>query len=527
MEAALEFGTSQSYGQQVSAQPTAPGEYSADLTGLEANTTYHYRISSQDANGNTAKSEDYAFLTSFLIPNGGATPRVTAGNGSLGAGFGKVQLDSGTSPVGLAIFGNGQPGILVSEVAIPSAPATTSGRVPIEVSADSLLNTGIALANPNTEDAIVQFDFRNAAGVIYRSASLTLKGSASVCDPIDLCSHVSRFVDQSPFLSGRGIDGTLSFTSTAPISILAVRTLYNERYDFLIANLPVIDSSVSSGPQVIPQFTVGNGMKTQVVLTNPTDLNLQGRVEFWNSSGVAALVRESARDITFLDYAVPPNGTQRFLIEEAASAMQGPVWVVPTDGNPAPAPLAILSYKPGAYTLSEATVPVTMGTAHRMYVQESGSPPISTIVTIANATDGEGTVTLSLTDLDGSIVASQTQNMEARSMLRGSISSLIPSLTQIPIQGVLRVTTDLPNISVVGFRERYNERQPEPDFLFTTVPPILESDAASNRERFFPQVLNGEGFTTELILYGGTPGESLGKMIFVSPDGTRSIIDIH
>jgi hypothetical protein len=48
----------------------------------------------------------------------------------------------------------------------------------------------------------------------------------------------------------------------------------------------------------------------------------------------------------------------------------GSIRIVPT-GSPAPVPLAIFSYKPAAITVSEAGVPVTRGSAVRMYVESS------------------------------------------------------------------------------------------------------------------------------------------------------------
>ena len=87
------------------------------------------------------------------------------------------------------------------------------------------------------------------------------------------------------------------------------------------------------------------------------------------------------------------------------------------------------------------------------------------------------------------------------------------------------VTTGLANISVAGFRERHNERQ---DFLFTTIAPVLENGASPSQERVFPQLLNGDGFTTQIILYSGTAGNtSQGNMSFIRPDGTPFILDIH
>jgi hypothetical protein len=61
---------------------------------------------------------------------------------------------------------------------------------------------------------------------------------------------------------------------------------------------------------------------------------------------------------------------------------------------------------------------------------------------------------------------------------------------------------------VTAFRLRYNERQPVPDFIFTPIVPVAENSSPSSEERVFPQVVYGDGISTEIILYSGDGGES-------------------
>jgi hypothetical protein len=309
---------------------------------------------------------------------------------------------------------------------------------------------------------------------------------------------------------------------------MAVRTFDNERSprDFLMANLPVIDlsASPSHGTQVIPQFNIGNGLTTQVVMMNITGRELHGRVEFLDASGAPAFVKAGSAYVNTLPYRIAPQGMGKIVITEALEpAVSGSVWIVPADEGPAPAPLAILSYKPGEITISEASVPATMGTAFRFYGELSSSLRISTTVAVANATSRAGTVTMSLTDLEGHFIASGSWNLAPNGQMRASLDSIVP-ITGPPVRGIVRVTTDLPKIAALGFRERYNERQPAPDFLFTTIPAAPET-SGSSQELVFPQVPNGEGFTSEIILYGGTTGTFRGNMIFVQPD--RAPFNLH
>jgi hypothetical protein len=61
----------------------------------------------------------------------------------------------------------------------------------------------------------------------------------------------AKFLNEPPFnvLSGRNpFLGTLTFTSNVPVSVIALRGLYNERAtpDFLVTTLPITDLSAAA-----------------------------------------------------------------------------------------------------------------------------------------------------------------------------------------------------------------------------------------------------------------------------------------
>jgi hypothetical protein len=178
----------------------------------------------------------------------------------------------------------------------------------------------------------------------------------------------------------------------------------------------------------------------------------------------------------------------------------------------------IFGYKPGPFTLSEAGVPVTMGTAFRMYVEASSLPVIQTGFAIANTTNVASTVTLELFTLQGAAVgASVTRALPASGQLVGYLSDFFPNLAQ-PFQGVLRVTTTASAVSVVALRQRFNQRG---DYLVTTTPPTLENAPQGAGMRSFPHFVNGDGYTTQFILYSGTAGQSsAGNVRFRRQNGT-------
>ena len=77
----------------------------------------------------------------------------------------------------------------------------------------------------------------------------------------------------------------------------------------------------------------------------------------------------------------------------------------------------------------------------------------------------------------------------------------------------------------MGLRERYNERG---DFLITTTPATNEAAPPTTGPLYFPHFAMGGGYTTEFILYGGTPGQApSGYLIFTNPDGTPLTISFN
>lgn len=64
----VQYGTSASYGSATTLDPALTTSHSQTLTGLAANTLYHYRVMSQDASGNVATSGDFTFTTPPATP---------------------------------------------------------------------------------------------------------------------------------------------------------------------------------------------------------------------------------------------------------------------------------------------------------------------------------------------------------------------------------------------------------------------------------------------------------------------------
>jgi hypothetical protein len=278
--------------------------------------------------------------------------------------------------------------------------------------------------------------------------------------------------------------------------------------------------------QVVPFFAAGDGRTSELVLVNPTGSILAGTVQVVDPNGVPLFISTGSGYTWSGDYFIAPNGLQKLVIRDTLGGFgYGAIRVVPYADTPAPSAFLIHNYVENGVTTFEVGVPVTMGAAFRMAAEQLPGQ-IFTSLSIANPSNSSGTVWISLTGFDGNPVASATHHIPGSGMLLGTLESLLPALANQPFKGVVRITTDLPGgISVAGFRARYNEWQ---QLLHTTVVPVLENALTGSEERFFPYLLNGDGFTMDIVLFSGKAGQILaGTLRFVSPDATPLDLQIQ
>jgi hypothetical protein len=454
-----------------------------------------------------------------MIDRGGSS-LMTDGVGPLNQGYARIDPDAGfTTPTGVAIFAFRKNNVLVSETGVLAAPKLRTGRLYAEIgsTATTTLDTGIAIANPNTSAANISFFFTDAAGNLAGSGTTTIQTN----------QQIAQFLDNATFkvYPGTTFQGTFSFTSDQPVAVVALRGLFNERGDFLMSTLPVIDTTLppSSGTVVVPHFADGTGWTTQIFLVNPTDSAMTGNVQFIdNATGTPRNVTIAGQTGSSFPYSIPARSSRKFATAGTSpgpQAAQGSVRVVPTAaGGATPTALVVFSYKPSTITVAEAGVPVTTGTAFRMYV-ETG-PGMDSGIAVANTSSSTASVTFDVTDLDGAAVISPvTISLPPSGQTAKFFSGIFPAL--VSFQGVLRITTTSSGISVVGLRTTANERG---DFLVTTIPANNEANPASSDEFVFPQIANGVGpdgaYTTQFILFSGIAGqESTGNLHFVTQRG--------
>src|SRR5207249_4984789 len=102
------------------------------------------------------------------------------------------------------------------ETAIPSSWPLLAGRIFAEISGE--INTGVAIANPNGQAVTINFYYTRMDG--------TAAGSGTTVVPAN--GQVAAFLDQIPFNADPMV-GAFTFSSTLPVSVIALREMLNER----------------------------------------------------------------------------------------------------------------------------------------------------------------------------------------------------------------------------------------------------------------------------------------------------------
>ena len=138
-------------------------------------------------------------------------------------------------------------------------------------------------------------------------------------------------------------------------------------------------------------------------------------------------------------------------------------------------------------------------------------------IALTNSSGAPTTVSLELTDLDGTATgATESLTIPASGHIARFIDEFFPALTT-PFAGILRIASTAPDIAAVGLRLAINPRD---DILVTTTPPVDENAAPTASGLFFPHFVDSGGWTTQVILFSGSTGQSASGVIrFTGQDG--------
>jgi hypothetical protein len=450
--------------------------------------------------------------------------RITATSSMVPAvGYGRVQpAAAGTPPSGVAIFTLRQGTKVVGETAVPGTRAVLSGRVSAEIGDG--VDTGIAIANPNSQAVTISFFFTDANGNNFGAGNTTIPAEG----------QLARFLSQAPFTAGSSVHGTFTFTSTQPVGAVALRGLTNERSQFLLTTVPIVGlPDTSAGIVILPHFADGGGWSTQVFLVNPADTASTGTIQFLDAQGQPFTATAAGETSSTFSYTIPPRSSYRLQTAGSGESTQaGSVRVTPSGSSQTPSVLGIFSFRRNGVTVSEFGVRADRSsTAFRAYAELSGTPgevgSTQTGLAVANPSATEVVVNIELTSLSGVSTGLAGAIRVPPSGQTAAFLNQIPGLETLlsPFQGTMRITTSsAAGITVVALRGRYNE---DGEFLIASTPPVDETAPTSQSELLFPHWAEGGGYTTQFIIFNVSTAPLNGALRLVSPLGLPIDMGLH
>ncbi len=465
--------------------------------------------------------------TMLSLAAGGAVSTSTLGPaGELIAGYATGTVTSGTAPCGTAVFTYRQDGVVVSEAGVPMSPPTSTAQFFVDNrtnlttgSGNGTINilTGFAAVNLNAVEANLTLRLRDGNGAAVAQGVIRLAPGA----------HMAKFLDQlaPDFVLPAGFInnglGSLEITSAQPVSVLALRLTTNQRGDLLITSTPIADLAKTPTKEALsfPQIADGGGYQTTLILMNTSNGQESGVVRFYGNNGSPLAVRMTgggAAD-THFSYSIPAGGIFRLVTDASPTDVNvGWAQLTPDPGTTSPAGAAIFAFAQRGIIVTESGVAATASTTHaRIYLDKSGghdtglavvNPGGSNIRITATAYQSDG-----VTPIANGPGAIDLAPLGHDAKFAGQFIAGLPD----GFVGVLDLSSTA-QFAALTLRSLTNARG---DFLVTTFP-IADVDQALSAPLIFPQLADGAGYQTQIIMLSTSAATSTIRIEFLGNDGS-------
>jgi len=466
-------------------------------------------------------------IQSLTISATGAASTSTPGPfGPLITGYVSGTVKAGSAPYATAVFSNTQNGVVVSEAGVPASPPTIAARFFVDsrtkvgtTSGNGTVDilTGFAVANGNSTAANLNLNLRDSNGSTLARGSLQLAAGA----------HIAKFLDQlapnfvlPPGFANNGL-GSLEITSDWPVSVVALRLTVNQRGDLLLTSTPIGDLAkpAPSGVLSFPQIVDGGGLQTTLILMNTSNALETGSARLYGDDGSPLsthMTGGSAADSSF-SYSIPPGGFVRLATDGSPPSVNaGWAQLTPDAGMSAPVSTAIFSLTQLGTLVTESGVPAITSTTHaRIYVDKSSGHDTGLAVT--NPGESSIRITAAAYQSDGVTPAGNgpgTVDLVSSGHTAKFVGQFIAGLPD-GFTGVLDLVS-ASAFNVVTLRSLINGRG---DFLLTTFP-VADMNQAPPAPLIFPQIAEGGGYQTQIILLSTSPAASTVTLSYIGDDGS-------
>ena len=228
----------------------------------------------------------------------------------------------------------------------------------------------------------------------------------------------------------------------------------------------------------------------------------------WSLASKMATDFSNLSTFSSLTYDFPdPGGLSLATTGSPVATTVGYAFVQNSAQNPSPAGISIFSVRRRNVLVTEAAVPTSpLITSGRIYAEVSG--PVNTGVAIVNPSSQPAQVSFFFTDASGRNFGNKTVTIAAGGQL-GRFLNEDPFNSGSIARGSFTVSASAP-VSVVALRGFTNERS---EFLITTLP-VTSLSTGLQQTTVFPQLADGGGWSTQIVLVNPTDNTLSGTMEF-------------
>lgn len=227
---------------------------------------------------------------SYVVPVRSSAKLETGGFAAaqVQVGSERVAPDTGSAPSAFLAFSYSPGVVTVSQTTVQSQQEANALRTYVETTSSGTqagaIQSGVAIANASATTATLNFQVQTLNGTdtgFTASASVPASG------------HVSMFLHE--LFPGLALPfrGILRMTASGPVSVVSLRTRYNERGEFLITTIPVSNEAAPANTFELffPHIVDGARYDTQFILFSGSAGQVtMGTLRFFSQTGQSLLL---------------------------------------------------------------------------------------------------------------------------------------------------------------------------------------------------------------------------------------------
>lgn len=487
----------------------------------------------------------YAVATSATGKRADEEASATTGNGTDTSGKTSDSGATSIAPVGSGVFSFSQGNFLVTTVGTPSATPTKkflmfadSKPFPCPQPNCALQNnTGLAVINLSGSTAHLSYILLNPDGTAtpFNAAKTLVNGA-----------HDQGFITDFFGANGNNFTGTLEVDSDVPVNALTLQLNSNQapRSETLFTSLPVADltAAAPSGNLIFAHLLDGGGFQTRIILLNTTANTLKGTIFFFKDDGTPATFNfvsgSSSILVNKLIYTITPKGEFSALTVGTGPLTVGFALVVPDNGNATPVGTGLFVLTQGKFTVTTVGIPSSPAMQSGLILADTNPTAAGlaqdTGVALSNPSATQvADVTFTLRNLaSGTVVATKKlSQVPGHSPLSPHghtalfVDQIFTNGEATNFTGTLSIdTTSAEGVSALTLLLTTNQA-PRGEALFTTLP--VATASASTGPVFFPQLVSGAGFATQLILLDPALATTSGVLNFFDSTGAPVFLPLN